>query len=249
MILSEQVGLITGGASGIGKHLVESLSGSLRALHVIDKNVGALDEIATANPALHTHTCDLTDFEAVQNTVRAAFESDAPPTVLINNAGMIHSEPLINLMSPDDRKHSLDNWHRTIDVNLNTVFYMTLCFADAMLQRRLKGVVISISSITACGNAGQSAYAAAKAGVNAMTVTWAKELGVMGIRAAAIAPGFMNTPSTNSALSEGHIKHIKKNTPLNRLGDVEDVAGAVRFIIENDFFNGRVIEIDGGIRI
>lgn len=249
MILSEQVGLITGGASGIGKHLVESLSGSLRALHVIDKDAGALDEIARANPALHAHTCDLTDFEAVQNTVTAAFESDAPPTVLINNAGMIHSEPLINLMSRDDRKHSLDNWHRTIDVNLNTVFYMTLCFADAMLQRRSKGVVISISSITACGNAGQSAYAAAKAGVNAMTVTWAKELGVMGIRAAAIAPGFMNTPSTNSALSEGRIKHIKKNTPLNRLGDVEDVAGAVRFIIENDFFNGRVIELDGGIRI
>jgi 3-oxoacyl-[acyl-carrier protein] reductase len=249
MNLNEQVGLITGGASGIGKHLVESLSGSLRALHVIDINAGALDKLATENPAIHTHVCDLTDFDAVQATVAAAFASELPPTVLINNAGMIHSEPLINLMSRDDRKHSLENWHRTIDINLNSVFYMTLCFADAMLQRRAKGVIVSISSITACGNAGQSAYAAAKAAVNAMTVTWAKELGIMGIRAASIAPGFMDTPSTNAALSEGQIKHIKKNTPLNRLGDVEEVASAVRFIIENDFFTGRVVELDGGIRI
>jgi 3-oxoacyl-[acyl-carrier protein] reductase len=118
-----------------------------------------------------------------------------------------------------------------------------------MLKRRTKGVVINLSSISANGNAGQSAYSAAKAGVNALTRTWAKELGGVGIRFVSIAPGFLDTPSTQTALSEAILTKLKQQIPLRRLGEVEHIYQAVRFIVENDYLNGTVLEVDGGLVI
>lgn len=249
MILADVGALITGGASGIGRHLVTDLARVVKAVHVVDKNAAALDELASEIPSIVPHTCDLTDNEAVEATVKATFDSECAPTVLINNAGLIHSEPLINIMSREDRRHDIETWHRTIDANLHTVFYVTRAFADEMVRRRSKGVIINISSISAGGNAGQSAYAAAKAAVSALTKTWSKELGVFGIRCAAIAPGFIDTESTSASLSDAHLKNWKKKTPLGRLGTVEEVAGAVRFIIENDFYSGQILGLDGGLTL
>jgi 3-oxoacyl-[acyl-carrier protein] reductase len=99
------------------------------------------------------------------------------PDVLINNAGIIHSEPLVNMLSRGGRVHSRESWRRVMSADLDSVFYVTSHVVDRMLVKRSKGVVISISSISANGNPGQSAYSAAKAGVNALTRTWAKELG------------------------------------------------------------------------
>jgi 3-oxoacyl-[acyl-carrier protein] reductase len=118
-----------------------------------------------------------------------------------------------------------------------------------MLIKRTKGVVVSVSSISARGNAGQSAYAAAKAGVNALTVTWAKELGPMGLRFVAIAPGFIDTPSTRDALSDAILAKLKLKVPLRRLGDLESVYLAVAYAIENNYVNGTVLEVDGGLVI
>jgi 3-oxoacyl-[acyl-carrier protein] reductase len=91
------------------------------------------------------------------------------------------------------------------------------------------------------------AYSAAKAGVNAMTVTWAKELGAWGIRCNAVAPGFIGTDSTRAALSEASLKHIQANTPLRRLGEAHEVARAVAALVENDFINGAILHVDGGL--
>ena len=249
MNLNEQVVLITGGAGSIGRHLVKDLCEDVRAIHVIDRDTESLERLASQIPSLATYVCDITDIKSVQATVRTAFQREHRPTVLINNAGVIHSEPLVNLMSRDEGRHSIENWHSIIDANLTSVFYMTLCFADEMVKSRSKGVVLNISSVTAVGNAGQSAYAAAKAAVNSLTVTWGKELGMLGIRCAAIAPGFIDTESTRAALSEAQIKKWKKGTPLGRLGSVEEVANAVRFVIENDYYNGQILGLDGGLRL
>jgi 3-oxoacyl-[acyl-carrier protein] reductase len=118
-----------------------------------------------------------------------------------------------------------------------------------MVTRRTKGVIVNISSISACGNEGQTAYSAAKAAVNAMTVTWSKELGRWGIRCNAVAPGFIGTESTRHALSESNLKHVQDSTPLRRLGKAEEVAHAVTALIENDFINGVILDVNGGLTI
>ena len=161
----------------------------------------------------------------------------------------IYSAPLINLLSRTDRKHSVEAWHKVIDTNLSAVFKTSVCTIDQMISHKTKGVVINISSISAQGNAGQSAYSAAKAAINALTFTWAKELSMFGVRSAAIAPGFIETPSTHKALSDANIEKIRNTIPLKRLGSLEEIFKAVTFVIENDYYNGRVLEIDGGIVI
>jgi 3-oxoacyl-[acyl-carrier protein] reductase len=169
--------------------------------------------------------------------------------ILINNAGLIHSEPLVNILAKESRVHSLHNWHKVIAANLHSVFNVTGLVVDRMVALRKKGVLINISSVSAKGNPGQSAYSAAKAGVNALTRTWAKELGSIGLRFVAIAPGFLDTSSTRHALSEPILAKLKQQIPLHRFGQVEHVYQTVRFIIENDYVNGTVIDVDGGLVI
>jgi 3-oxoacyl-[acyl-carrier protein] reductase len=118
-----------------------------------------------------------------------------------------------------------------------------------MVSKRQKGVIINISSISAKGNAGQSAYSAAKAAINALTVTWSKELGMFGIRCNAIAPGFFDTDSTHQELDESKLKAYQKNTPVGRLGKTDEIVDAIEFIIGNDYYNGSILELDGGLVI
>lgn len=250
MKLADQVILVTGGASGIGRHVVQHLHHEAGEILVLDKNQQALDELRDSLPAVKCYLCDVTSVEDVTRTVDAIYGEDSRAvTVLVNNAGVIHSEPLISLLRNGDKRHNIDAWHKTIDANLNSVFYMSAAVVAKMVERRTKGLLINISSIAANGNRGQSAYAATKAAVNALTVTWSLELGPIGIRSTAIAPGFVDCPSTRKALTEEHVQRWAKQTPLGRLGRLEEVAKSVRFIVENDFFNGRVLELDGGLRI
>ncbi len=117
-----------------------------------------------------------------------------------------------------------------------------------MVQHEVKGLIINISSLCRVGNIGQTNYAASKAGIDAMTVTWAKELSRYGIRAAAIAPGYVNTEMVQQ-IREDIIAKVIKNIPVGRLGEMDDLSQALMFIIENDFFSGRVLEVDGGMRL
>ncbi len=117
-----------------------------------------------------------------------------------------------------------------------------------MIENKTQGVLINISSISRAGNLGQSNYSAAKAGVVALTVTWAKELARAGIRVGAIAPGFIETEMTQSMKPE-ILQQIAAAVPLQRVGKPDEIAHTVQFILENDYFSGRTIEVDGGLRI
>ena len=239
--------LVTGGGRGIGRHLVERLLDEARQVSVFEREQSAIEEVQARHPAAKTYLCDVTDPDSISEAW-AALEADAIEVdVLINNAGLIRSAPLVNVLAREARIHSPEMWNETLAANLTSVFLVTGRAADSMIRRRKKGVVISISSISARGNAGQSAYSAAKAGVNALTRTWAKELGTLGLRFAAIAPGFLDTGSTRQALSESTLAKLKQQIPLRRLGDVEHVYQTARFIIENDYLNGAVIDVDGGL--
>lgn len=117
-----------------------------------------------------------------------------------------------------------------------------------MVKRGVKGVIINISSISRAGNIGQTNYSAAKSAVDAMTVTWAKELSKFGIRVGAVAPGYINTEMV-AKIRPDIIEKVVQNIPVGRLGEMEEISLTVQFIIRNDFFTGRVIEVDGGMRL
>ena len=117
-----------------------------------------------------------------------------------------------------------------------------------MIDNGLQGVIVNISSISRAGNMGQSNYSASKAGVVALTVTWAKELARQGIRVAAVAPGFIRTEMTAS-MRDDVLEKISRGIPLGHLGQPADIAHSVRYIVENDYFTGRVLECDGGLRV
>lgn len=242
--------LLTGGGSGIGRFLLDRLIGDGAELSVLELDGSRCEELRLAyDGRVKTLACDVSDSNAVDAALKILFEEGFEPTVLINNAGIIHSEPLVNLLSRGDKTHSRDSWRKVLSTNLDSVFFVTSRVVERMLSKRSKGVVISISSISANGNAGQSAYSAAKAGVNALTNAWAKELGAIGMRFVAIAPGFMDTPSTHAALSEAVIARLKQQIPLRRLGELESIYQAVRYAIENDYVSGTVLEVDGGLTL
>lgn len=247
MILKDQCVIVTGGAQGIGGYLVQELSNLTIKVIVIDINETVL-EIYKENNNVFPYICDVTNYEAVSEVINTIYNEHSP-TVLINNAGYIFNAPLINLMDRKDKRHNFDDWDKTIKINLDSVFNVGVNVADKLISNRKKGVIINISSISAQGNIGQSAYSAAKAGIEALTKTWSKELSMFGIRTACIAPGFFDTPSTQKALSESTIEKYKKNIPLKRFGKLEEILITVNFIIENDYFNGKILEIDGGLTI
>jgi 3-oxoacyl-[acyl-carrier protein] reductase len=191
----------------------------------------------------------LCDPDQTEKCVGEVWERYGPVSVLLNAAGLIYSSPLINVTSRSHRRHSLEAWKRVIDINLTAVFLATVNVVDRMVSTRTRGVVINFSSISASGNPGQGAYSAAKAGVNAMTNAWAKELGTLGIRFVAIAPGFIESSSTRAALQEPVLKDWIRRTPLRRMGSIDEVTSAVMFAIDNEYLTGTVIEIDGGLTI
>lgn len=241
--------LITGGGKGIGNFLALSLSSIAAKVVVIDNDKQAIASIDKSSN-IACYCCDLTNPEDVNKTITNIYNDCGFINVLINNAGFIHSEPLFNMLKRDNPKHSIENWNKTIDINLNSVFYTTVNVVEKMYSKRIKnGVIINISSISAQGNMGQSAYSAAKAGVEAMTKVWSKELGMFKIRCAAIAPGFFDTESTKNSLNENVLNKWVQAVPLKRLGQLEEISSAIKFIVENDYFNGKILSLDGGLTI
>ena len=247
MELRNKIAIVTGGASGLGKSIVEMLLNNNAKVVVLDINQEALDILENGEDILKI-VCDVTKEDDISNAIKKTIKKFLRIDILVNNAGILYSEPLVNIMSKEKR-HSVTTWQKVIDINLTAPFVLGSYVTEQMIMSRIKGVIVNISSISARGNAGQSAYSAAKAGLESMTKVWAKELGSFGIRSVAIAPGFMNTESTHSAVTQDALDHIKKETPINRLGETEDIALAVKFAIENDYLSGKILEIDGGLTI
>ncbi len=238
--------MVTGGAQGLGFAIASHLSGLGATVVVADRNAEAL---AGMPEHLNKTQVDVTRPEEVKAAVAEIVALHGRLDILVNNAGVIFSEPFVNIMNPDAMMHDYGRFRDSLTVNLDSVFIVTSAVVEQMVRRRTKGVIVNISSISAQGNEGQTAYSAAKAGVNAMTITWSKELGRWGIRCNAVAPGFVDTPSTRSALNESVLKHVQSSTPLRRLGKAHEVAQAVAALIENDFMNGVVLDVNGGLTI
>ena len=239
--------VVTGGVKGLGRSMVDSLVAQECLVTVFDIDESGFSTVKDMHPGIQCVACDVSDYDQVSAATESYFAEHGAPDVLINNAGILYSEPLIKITESGLQKHDPLAWDRVLQVNLSSVFYLTACVVEKMVATRTKGVIVNISSVSAPGNAGASAYSAAKAGVNSLTQSWARELGPMGIRVVAVAPGFMDTESASAAMSEAALRETIKRVPLRRLGKTEEVAEAVLAVIANDFFNGKVLELDGGL--
>jgi 3-oxoacyl-[acyl-carrier protein] reductase len=246
LIVDGAVALVTGGAQGLGLAIALRLAAEGASVVVADRDADAL---ATLPQGLEGVLMDATDAGQVKETVLKILQAHGRIDILVNNAGVIASEPFVNLLNASDMMHDYGRFDDTIRSNLNSVFIVSAAVVEQMITSKTKGTIVNISSISASGNKGQTAYSAAKAGVNAMTVTWSKELGPWGIRSNAIAPGFIDTVSTRKALDTTNLKSIVDMIPIRRLGEAEEVAHAVLLIIQNDFINGSVLEVSGGLTI
>lgn len=237
---------MTGGARGLGLAIAVHLAEQGAIVVVADRDPAALEVVADR---FDCRQLDVTQPEEASAVCAAIAEQYGRIDVLVNNAGVIFSEPLVNILNPAAMMHDYGRFRDSLNVNLDSVFIMASAAVEQMVLRRTKGVIVNISSISACGNEGQTAYSAAKSAVNAMTVTWSKELARLGIRCNAVAPGFIDTGSTRDALHDSVIKHIKNNTPLRRLGQAEEIAQAVAAVIGNDFINGVILPVNGGLSL
>lgn len=241
--------IITGAGSGFGKQMTLQLAAQQARVVAIDIDQQALKKLKDECDDILTWCCDVSNPVEIEKTVDEIFVELGGLEVLINNAGIMKNAPLINILNKEERKHSIALWEHVISVNQNSVFFMTRACVDGMIKKRNKGLILNISSIAARGNIGQTAYSASKAAVEAMTMVWAKELGRYGIRSVAIAPGFIDTSGTHDALEEKMLAYWIEKTPLRRTGNVEEIVKTVSFVIENDFVNGEVINVNGGLNL
>ena len=241
--------IITGAAAGFGKEMALQLARKGARIAAIDINSNALESLKSECKEINTWVCNVAENEQVEKTVDEIFSVFGGLDVLINNAGIMKNAPLVNILNRSEKRHSVELWDHVIAVNQSAVFYMTRACADNMINKRCKGLIINISSISAQGNLGQTAYSASKAAVEAMTKVWAKELGRFGIRSVAIAPGFMDTAGTHEAIEEKMLAQWIEKTPLRRTGTVDEIVSTIFFAIENDFINGTVINVNGGLTL
>ncbi len=244
MEIDQRVAVLTGAAGHLGRAIGQRLAADGARIAALDADADGLTEAAAAMDAAMAIDCDLTDEHAVDAALERITEALGPVHVLVNAVGLIHNEPVASMFGG---RHGLESWHRVIGANLTAPFVIGAAVAQQMLRKRTRGVLVNVGSVNAKGVAGQSAYSAAKAGLNGMTRAWAAELGSAGIRAVAVAPGFIDVPSTHEALGESGVEQWRRETPLRRLGTTDEVVSAVRYAIENDFVTGTVLEVDGGV--
>ena len=244
---------ITGAAGGLGAAMARRLARQGGRLALIDFNAEALDELKTdlSLPIEDCMTvpCDVSNEQQVDEAFAAIASHFGRLDVLINNAGITRDALTLKFKDGERvSRMSLANWQAVIDVNLTGVFLCTRAAAEQMVTAQQGGLIINISSISRGGNMGQSNYSAAKAGVAAMTVTWAKEFARYGIRVNTISPGFIGTEMVRSMKPEA-LSKLQAMIPAGRIGEPDEIAHSVQFLVENDFVNGRNIEIDGGMRL
>jgi len=233
--------IVTGGSRGIGKAIVLTLAeAGFNVAFSYASNQAAATEVETAAKAfgvdcvgIKANAADVKESQALVEQAQSRFgRIDA----LVNNAG-ITRDGLLMRMSDDD-------WDAVLDTNLSGAFYTCRAASRIMLKQRA-GAIVNVSSVVGVfGNAGQANYAASKAGLIGFTKSLAKEFGSRGVTANVIAPGFIATDMTESVPKEKLVEHI----PLGRLGEPEDIAKAVLFLITSGgYITGQVIHVDGGL--
>lgn len=253
MKIEDRTFVVTGGARGlglaIGRHLAEQ--GARVALVDVEETTlnEAVAECREAGGEVLGYPASVADEQQVMQLFRDIENDLGAIAGLINNAGILRDGLMVKVQEGKVvNRLSLDQWQAVIDVNLTGVFLCGREAATCMINSGTQGVILNISSISRAGNAGQSNYAAAKAGVAALTVTWARELARYGIRSVAIAPGVFETEMVASMKPVAHDRLVSA-IPLHRTGRLEELAESVGFLCANDYFNGRVLELDGGLRL
>ena len=254
MKMNEMKIVVTGGASGMGRHFVEQLLECGAQVAAWDMNEAGLNELKAKYSAdqLLTQKVDVSKEREVQDAMSEAWARFGVINGLINNAGIFRDALLVkkDKRSGELRTMTLSQWQTVIDVDLTGPFLCTRELSARHLEAGAEGsaVIINISSVSRAGNMGQSNYSAAKAGLVADTVTWARELARHQIRVAAIAPGFIETPILEGMRPE-MVELMVNQVPVRRLGKPDEIFAGVKFIIECDYFTGRCLDIDGGLRI
>ncbi len=252
MQISGKTIAITGAGRGIGRALAVEFARRGANLALLDLDEATLEE---TRGLCNEHGIEAHGFKvnvAAEDQVEAAMDQIVDTfgrlDVLVNNAGIVKDGMLVKVKDGEvTGKMTLSQWQAVIDVNLTGVFLCAREAAAHMIRLGDGGVIVNISSVSRAGNAGQTNYTAAKAGVASLTVVWAKELARHGIRVGAIAPGFTKTDILAGMRPE-MLEKVVAPVPLQRLGAPEEIAHAAAFIVENDFFTGRCIDLDGGLR-
>ena len=245
--LDGRISLVTGGSRGIGAAICDELAaaGAVVAVNYArnaDAAAAVCERIAAAGGTAHAVQGDIGSAAGAAALVEHVESEIGPIGALVNNAGITRDDLIMRL--------SEESWREVIDTNLGGAFFTCRAVARPMMKRRA-GAIVNMSSIVGVrGNAGQTNYAASKAGLLGLTKSLAKELGSRGIRVNAIAPGYIATELTD-ALPEAARDAILGATPLGRLGEPEDVARAVRFLVSDAaaFVTGDVLAVDGGLGI
>jgi 3-oxoacyl-[acyl-carrier protein] reductase len=239
-----QVGVVTGGARGIGKAIAEGLAKKGVNLVVAGRNLDAANETAAAFAAYGVRVLgmklDVSNSEEVENVFEEIRKEFHRIDILINNAGITKDGLLMRMGE--------EAWDSVLDINLKGVF---LCSREAIhdMAKQRYGRIVNITSVAAfMGNPGQANYSASKAGIVGFTKTVAKEYAGRGITVNAVAPGFIQTAMTD-VLQDKVKEEMKRLIPLGRFGTVEDVANAVIFLASPDsgYITGQVIHVNGGM--
>lgn len=251
MKLENTRAIVTGAASGLGRHFAREMVAAGANVAAGDVNVDGLKQLKAEAHYLPGRLLvghlDVSQEDSVVAYVNEVARQFGEVNTLVNNAGILRD----GLLAKDEgsgwiKKLPSIQWQQVIGVNLTGPYLMTREVVGDMLKRGVKdSVVVNISSVTRAGNPGQSSYSAAKAGLDALTRTWALELASAGIRVGAIAPGLVDTPILQHISAET-MAALKAGIPLGRIGTPHEIWLALKFIIECDYFTGRVIEVDGG---
>ncbi|MEM7708950.1 MAG: SDR family NAD(P)-dependent oxidoreductase [Pseudomonadota bacterium] len=254
MELREKTIVITGGGRGLGAAMATRLAAAGARLALVDLDPESLAKtqeacLAAGSDKVETYEVNVTQEDAVVDLFDRINTEFGAVHGLVNNAGI--TRDALTLKYKDGQqvaKMSIEQWQLVIDVNLTGVFLCGREAAAKMIEGGSKGCIINISSISRAGNMGQVNYSATKAGVQAMAVVWAKEFARYGIRAASVAPGFIGTDMVLAMKPEAREK-LTNMIPARRVGDPDEIASTVQFILENDYVSGRCFEIDGALRL
>ncbi len=253
MQLSDFKIIVTGAARGMGAHFAHRLAeagAQVAAGDVDEAGLAAVVEAAAGLPGkVHARRLDVGNDADIASFVEFAHGAMGGLNGVINNAGILRD----GLLVKKDRttgavtKLSREQWDAVIGVNLTGATMLVRDAVAKMVETEQRpGVIVNISSVARHGNRGQSNYSAAKSALAANTVTWSREFASYGIRVGAVAPGMIETPMTQG-MNQKARDALVANIPVGRIGVPEDIWVAVKFVLECDYFNGRTIDVDGGL--
>ena len=245
-LLEDKIAIVTGASRGIGRVIALELAsqGATTVVNYYSSEASAQEVVAEIEEAGGTAVAmqaDVSDFEAAQALVKNTLDSYGQIDILVNNAGTTRDKLLLTMKE--------DDWDVVIDTNLKSLFNCCKAVARPMVRRRKGGRIINVSSVVGlAGQAGQTNYAASKAGIIGFTKSLAKELGMRNITVNSVAPGFFPTALTD-VLTEDMVDRALELIPLGRLGELQEIADLVAFLASDkaSYITGEVIRVDGGL--